>query len=178
MGNILFNKTRKVKSPSRAYGATGDAGIDFYVPSYCPEFWTDLISKNPNKDYYECSITPNRDSMTITIAPHGRILIPSGIRVIMNNPGTCLLAVNKSGIAHNKGLVCGSCLVDESYIGEIHISLINTTDEPVSVKTDDKVIQFVHLPVYYTFFQEILTEDFYKLSDGSARGANGFGSSG
>ena len=79
--NILFNKVRDVKSPNRAYG-TGDAA-DFFVPNYTASFLTDLEAKNPNKDHYECSVSPNLDSMTITLAPHGRINIPSGIRVIM-----------------------------------------------------------------------------------------------
>lgn len=174
--NILFNKVRDVKSPTQAYNYP--AGTDFYIPSYSPEFYTDLTNKNPHKEYYECSVSPNRDSMSIVIAPHGRILIPSGIRVILNDPNTCLLAVNKSGIAANKGLVVGSQLVDYDYRGEIHISLINTTDEPVTLKTGDKVIQFMHLPVFYTKYQEVLTEDFEKLAPDSDRGSCGFGSSG
>lgn len=174
--NILFNKTRKVKSPNRAYG-TGDA-VDFFVPEYSSEFKKDLESKNPNKSYYECSLSPSLDSMTITLAPHGRINIPSGIRVIIGDTNTCLLAVNKSGVAANKGLIVGACLIDNDYIGEIHLNLINTGDEPVQIKTGDKVIQFMHLPVLHTAFQEVLSEDFEKLKPDSIRGSGGFGSSG
>jgi dUTP pyrophosphatase len=180
--NILFNKTRKVKSPNRAYpdanGFSYAAATDFFVPEYDPVFVKDLVNKNPNKEYYDLSVSPNCDSMTITVAPHGRILIPSGIRVIIGDRNTCLLAVNKSGIAANKGLIVGSCLVDADYQGEIHISLINTTDEPVRIKTGDKVIQFMHLPILLTSFQEVLSEDFDKLKPDSDRGACGFGSSG
>lgn len=114
--NILFNKLRDVKSPSRAYpdanGFSVAAATDFFVPEYNQAFYADLVSKNPNKNYYSCSISPNCDSMTMTIAPHGRINIPSGIRVIIGDSNTCLLAVNKSGVAANKGLVIGACLVD------------------------------------------------------------------
>ena len=67
--NILFNKVRDVKSPNRAYG-TGDAA-DFFVPEYSNSFLTDLEAKNPNKAHYECSVSSNLDSMTITLAPHG-----------------------------------------------------------------------------------------------------------
>ena len=108
--NILFNKIRKVKSPNRAYG-TGDA-VDFFCPEYDSTFYKDLEAKNPNKSYYECSISPSLDSMTITLAPHGRINIPSGIRVIIGDTNTCLLAVNKSGIAANKGLIIGACPIN------------------------------------------------------------------
>ncbi len=174
--NILFNKTRKVKSPNRAYG-TGDA-VDFFVPDYSPELVKDLEEKNPNKDYYECSVSPNLDSMTITIAPHGRINIPSGVRVIIGDPNTCLLAVNKSGVSTKKGLVMSACLVDHDYLGEIHLGVINTSDEPVQIKTGDKLVQFMHLPVLHTAFQEVCAEDFDKLKPDSDRGACGFGSSG
>lgn len=108
--SILFNKTRSVKSPNRAYD-TSDA-VDFFIPEYDSDFLYDLKSKNPNKEFYECSVSPNCDSMTISLAPHGRINIPSGIRVIINNEDTCLLAVNKSGVATKLGLTIGACLID------------------------------------------------------------------
>ena len=174
--NILFNKIRDVKSPSCAYG-TADA-VDFFVPSYTSQFLSDLEEKNPNKVHYECSVSPNLDSMTITLGPHGRINIPSGIRVIIGDPNTCLLAVNKSGVASKKGLVLGACLIDHDYLGEIHLNVINTGDEPVQIKTGDKLVQFMHIPVLHTFFQEVCSEDFDKLAPKSDRGAGGFGSSG
>ena len=112
MSNIIkFNKTRSVKTPNNAYGGYA-AATDFFCPDYDPVFYTDLVNKNPNMDYYECTVSPNRDSMIIVIAPNGRINIPPGIRVIINDEDTCLLAVNKSGIAANKGLVLGACLID------------------------------------------------------------------
>ena len=108
--SILFNKTRSVKSPNRAYD-TSDA-VDFFIPECDSDFLSDLKSKNPNKEFYECSVSPNCDSMTISLAPHGRINIPSGIRVIISNEDTCLLAVNKSGVATKLGLTIGACLID------------------------------------------------------------------
>lgn len=180
--NILFNKLRDVKSPNRAYpdanGFSVAAATDFFVPEYNQTFYTDLVGKNPNKDYYNCSISPNCDSMTITITPHGRINIPSGIRVIIGDTNTCLLAVNKSGVAANKGLVIGACLVDADYQAEIHLNVINTSDEPVQIKTGDKLVQFMHLPILCTSYQEVCTEDFDKLKPESVRKCGGFGSSG
>ena len=173
--NILFNKIRNVKSPNRAYG-TGDA-IDFFVPEYSAEFYDDLMNKSFNREYCDCTVSPDRDSMTITVAPHGRVNIPSGIRVIIGDPNTCLLAVNKSGIAANKSLILGAVLIDHDYEGEIHLNVINTSDDPVQIKTGEKLVQFMHLPVLHTAFQEVCAEDFDKLSPKSARGSGGFGSS-
>ena len=176
MGNIIFNKTRKVKNPDRAYG-TGDA-VDFFVPEYSPEFSSDLVNKNPNRYDYKLDISPKLDSMTITLMPNGRILIPSGIRVIINDPNTCLLAVNKSGIASKKGLIVGACLIDHDYQSEIHLNLINNTRDIVQLNTGDKVVQFMHLPIIRSEFQEVCSEDFDKLKPDSKRGDKGFGSSG
>ena len=174
--SILFNKTRSVKSPNRAYD-NSDA-VDFFIPEYDSDFLSDLKSKNPNKEFYECSVSPNCDSMTISLAPHGRINIPSGIRVIINDEDTCLLAVNKSGVATKLGLTIGACLIDRNYTGEIHLSVINTGSEPVQIKTGEKLVQFMHIPVIHSAFQEILSEDFDKLKPDSDRGSGGFGSSG
>ena len=174
--NILFNKVRNVKNPERAYG-TADA-VDFFVPNYSTEFYNDLVSKGQNNQYCTFSVSPNCDSMSITIAPNGRVNIPSGIRVIIGDEDTCLLAVNKSGVAANKGLTVGACLVDHDYQAEIHLNLINTGSDPVQIKTGEKLVQFMHLPVLHTAFQEVCSEDFDKLKPDSKRKSGGFGSSG
>ena len=174
--NILFNKVRDVKNPERAYG-TADA-VDFFVPNYSTEFYNDLVSKGQNNQYCTFSVSPNCDSMSITIAPNGRVNIPSGIRVIIGDEDTCLLAVNKSGVAANKGLTVGACLVDHDYQAEIHLNLINTGGDPVQIKTGEKLVQFMHLPVLHTAFQEVCSEDFDKLKPDSKRKSGGFGSSG
>lgn len=174
--NILFNKIRDVKSPNRAYG-TGDA-VDFFIPEFSQTFYDDFLAKGRNKEFCECTVSPDCDSMTITIFPHGRVNIPSGIRVIIGDDNTCLLAVNKSGVAANKGLTLGACLIDHDYQSEIHLNVINTSDEPVQIKTGEKLVQFMHLPVLHTAFQEVSTEDFDKLKPDSKRGSGGFGSSG
>ena len=175
MSKVYFNKIREVKSPTQAYETA--AATDFYIPEYSQSFYNDLMSLPFNKEYCNCSISPNADSMSITIAPGGRINIPSGIRVIIEDTNTCLLAVNKSGIATKKALTCGACLVDSDYRGEVHLSLLNVSDKPVTVLTGDKIIQFMHLTVPETTYQEISCSEF-ESSPTTKRGNNGFGSSG
>ena len=172
---ILFTKVRDVKTPERAY--TSAAATDFFIPNYSHEFHEDLINKNPHKEYYECTISPNRDVMSIVIAPNGRLNIPSGIKVVMEDSNMCLLAANKSGLATKHGLICGAVLIDADYRGEIHLSVINTSPDPIVLKTGDKLIQFMYLPVVYPTFSEISNTEYdnYNTTD---RGSNGFGSSG
>lgn len=176
MKSILFNKIRNVKNPERGYG-TADA-IDFFIPEYSAEFYEDLKSKNQDKQLYECTVSPNLDNMTITIAPHGRINIPSGIRVIIQDKDTCLLAVNKSGVATKTGLTMGAALVDHDYQGEIHLSVLNTSSDYIKIKTGDKLVQFMHVPILHSSLCEVSTEDFDKLKPDSARKDGAFGSTG
>ena len=172
---IYFNKVRDVKSPTQAYNYP--AGTDFYVPNYNQKFKHDLIERNHNTDEYNLFAKPDSDVMTITVMPHGQINIPSGIRVEITNKDSCLLAVNKSGIATKLRLDVAAALVDADYHGEITLSLTNTSDHPVSFNTGDKLLQFVNLPVIYPIFAEVLNEDYDKLVVPSDRGDKGFGSS-
>lgn len=175
MSKITYTKVRNVKSPTQAYNYP--AGTDLYVPSYSKEFYNDLTAKNDQSNY-NTTISPNLDSMTITIVPGGRINIPSGIKVDIEDKNSCLLVANKSGVASKKGLDHLAELIDADYHGEIHINLVNTGTSPVTIKTDDKIIQLMHLPILYSEYVEVSNDSFDRLASPSDRGSNGFGSSG
>jgi len=127
------------------------------------------------------------------LAPGARVMIPSGIKSRMAEPGRALIAANKSGVATKRGLVFGAQVVDYTYKGEIHLSLINTSTKVVRIYEGDKILQFVETPV---FFSKVETEislyvypgpgkpgepvslgedEFYKGLKND-RGAGGFGS--
>ena len=65
---MKYIKTLEVKSPNR--GTSKSAGIDFFIPENTYEFSQAFIDKNPNVKI---------DDTGITIAPHQRVNIPSGI---------------------------------------------------------------------------------------------------
>jgi dUTP pyrophosphatase len=164
--SIKFLKTRKVKSPSRANKY--DAGIDFYVPEFTDEFFDLLKEKNP--DIY---IHDKR----VLVDPMKRILIPSGIHCQMSSPNRALIAGNKSGVANKTGLIFGAQVVDFEYQGEIHISLINTSDKIVEITPGMKAIQFLETPVYHSdieITEDVPLEEFYEKE--TTRGSGGFGS--
>lgn len=106
-----------------------------------------------------------------------RILIPSGIFCKMQSHNRALIAANKSGVATKNGLVFGAQVVDSSYQGELHISVINTSDKIVRIYEDMKIIQFIETPIYTSTIQfEETVADLYN-SIKSDRGDGGFGSS-
>lgn len=115
------------------------------------------------------------------LPPHSRVLIPSGIHSRMATQGRALIAANKSGVATKHGLVFGAQVVDYTYKGEIHISVINTSTKVVRIYENMKLIQFVETPIIANpieIVEEKDSSDFVKFYEGleDDRKAGGFGS--
>lgn len=197
LNSLLFVKTRNVKSPLRGHAT--DAGIDFFCPKFDKKFVMDLFEKNPEAKFSvvikDEVITPFNINTTkvfeplpegveemnqpgqIVLYPGERILIPSGIKMKNNISGSALIAFNKSGVATKDGLCKLAEVVDEPYIGEIHISVVNTNNlVTVGIIEDLKLIQFVHVPVIYSTPEEITMDEFEKFT--TDRNDGGFGSTG
>lgn len=157
---MRYAKIRDVESPKR--GSALSAGIDFFVP----------------RDFQEATVLPNED-----------ILIPSGI--IAEIPQHCaLIAVDKSGIAtsafakskcgieeKNKDLssaiIIGAKLIDADYPGEMFIHLINVGKVPITIKPNQKIAQFMLIPIFYDTAIEVPRAEL-KISITEREG--GFGS--
>ena len=191
---VDFYKCRDVNDPTRAWSA---AGVDFYMPRfrdskeqpddnkvlYIPDtvFFQDLQTRSQNG--WKSRIfgyDPDSNLNYIALEPGERVAIPSGIKVRFNMKDIALVAFNKSGVATKKGLTVGACVVDEDYLGEIHISLINTSNtEQIRLYENEKLVQFLVIPLVRPCFS-MLTEnewDEYVRESGSLRGAGWQGSS-
>ena len=160
---MKFCKKLDVKSPVR--GTPEAAGIDFFVPENTIEFREMFKEKNS---------TIQIDDTGITLRPHERVNIPSGIK--MDVPvGYALIAFNKSGVSLKYGLDIGASVVDSDYQGIIHLSLVNASNVDVHIEYGQKIIQFVLLPVNFDLPEEVLTEQ--EVFDRTTiRGIGGFGS--
>lgn len=174
---IQFTKIRDVKSPNRANA--NDAGTDFFIPYYTEEFYKDLLAKNTqNNIMYEYAVDGQGDEiLNITLSPHSQINIPSGIKVNIIDKNTYLDANNKSGVATKYSLVVGAKVIDADYQGEIHLNLINTSDEAVTIRTGQKIVQFIHKEFINTEWSEITNEQYGQI-EVSDRGTGGFASTG
>ena len=196
--SIRYTRVRKVKPLARAN--SGDAGLDFFFPEDLTV--NQLLEKQAEQvlNTYGLEFTVGKDTWAhgwvhglgqndpiylydqpidaVTIRPHARILIPSGIRVLLEPKQSMFMAANKSGVCTKKGLIFGAEIVDSPYTGEVHISLINTSNSNVTLKPGEKVVQFIHVPIFDTEPEEIpqqLYEDMAK--NWGTRGDKGFGSS-
>lgn len=163
-------------------------GITFYLEDLDTKDSTQYVMGDnkvyrPNIGYY--SITPEnlydlykKRVVGISLKPQLRVLIPSGIRVLLEPKSSMLMAANKSGIATKTGLIFGAEIVDSPYTGEVHVSLINTSSNVVILKAGEKLVQFIHVPIYQTEPEEIPNGLYEEIAKGwGTRGDKGFGSS-
>ena len=166
---MKFAKVRSVISPQ--YANIGeDAGIDFYIPQFNEDFKQYLIKKNTQINTLQWEI--NLQNKTITIYPLGRILIPSGIKVNFSK-NRALIANNKSGILAKKGLF-SSGVIDHNYQGQVHIQLINTSNNKVEIKQNQKIVQYILFVIDNNTLQQVDISQLYQNK--SKRGTGGFGS--
>ena len=141
---LYLSKLRDVKVPE--YGTKNSAGLDFFIPNDFPIH---------------------------IIPPNGSTNIPSGIKVRLPE-GYCLVAFNKSGVALNKDLIIGACVIDNDYQGEIHLHVMNVGTAMVTVIPGEKLVQFLLLP-YHQPQMYLLPKD--KLfGSKTERGEGRFGS--
>lgn len=143
---IKIAKVREVKTPQR--GTPQSAGIDFFIPS---------------------------GMFNYEIEPGERVNIPSGIKLEMP-AGHALIAMNKSGVSTRTGLIVGACVVDEDYQGEVHLNVINTSNDVVVIKPGEKLVQMLLIKINYADIKEVKTKDIHKKI--TERGEGGFGSTG
>ena len=189
--SFKFVRVRDVHVPTRAN--KGDAGIDFYVPNDLTV--DDLIKCNTNTYVDNWSITdpikvPSNevyglineadDLCRILIGPHATCVIPSGICGILEPEASMLQANDKSGVSSKKKLKVTASIIDSPYTGEIHHVVFNTTNEPVIIDLGEKLVQYIHIPIYLTQPDEINMSEFEKLKTEkelkSGRGSDGMGS--
>ena len=189
--SFKFVRVRDVHVPTRAN--QGDAGMDFYVPNDLTV--DDLIKCNtntyignwnitdhikvPSNEVY-CLINEVDNLFCILIGPHATCVIPSGICGILEPEASMLQANDKSGVSSKKKLKVTASIIDSPYTGEIHHVVFNTSNEPVIIDLGEKLVQYIHIPIYLTQPDEINMSEFEKLKTEkelkSGRGSDGMGS--
>lgn len=109
-----------------------------------------------------------------TIAPHGRLTIPTGVAIAIPD-GYVGLVHPRSGLAAQRGLTVLNApgTVDAGYRGEIAVTLINTDpSHEAHVARGDRIAQIVFQACERARLIEV------ELLPISHRGTSGFGSTG
>jgi dUTP pyrophosphatase len=110
----------------------------------------------------------------VELGPGERALVRTGIAIALP-AGYAAFVHPRSGLAakHGVTIVNAPGTVDAGYRGEIMVTLLNTDRErPVSFRRGDRIAQLV--------IQQVARATFHEVDElpGSARGADGFGSTG
>lgn len=115
-----------------------------------------------------------KDDSPLRIAPNAIYLAKTGISVYLKNPHLVGLVFPRSGLGGKLGVVLGNLtgVIDSDYQGELMVVLWNRSNEHVTIQSGDRVAQYVIVPTIQAEFEVV--EDF----EATARGANGFGSTG
>jgi len=181
--SIGFLEVREVKAPRRAHAH--DAGIDFFLPLMNYQMVLDLKAKNPHinrwSEIIQCesgwlAYPEEKREYYLRMIPGLRLLIPSGIKVAIEDKASALIAFNKSGLSANAGITVTAQVVDADYTGEVHVGILNTSDEVCHFQTGDKIGQFVHVPICLSMLMELDEDEYKSVTEGSDRGEGGFGS--
>ena len=109
---------------------------------------------------------------TVELAPGGRKLIPTGIRIALAVDHEAQIRP-RSGLALKQGLTVLNApgTIDADYRGEIGVILINHGNAPATINRGDRIAQLVIAPIARIAWRE-------ELLDKTVRGASGFGSTG
>ncbi|WP_433240693.1 dUTP diphosphatase [Streptosporangium sp. CA-135522] len=110
----------------------------------------------------------------VELLPGERVMVGTGVAIALPD-GYAAFVHPRSGLAtkHGVTIVNAPGTVDAGYRGEIRVTLLNTdTKEAIRLRRGDRIAQLV--------IQRVERAAFYEVDrlPGSARGANGFGSTG
>ncbi len=113
-------------------------------------------------------------SVDVELGPGQRAVVPTGVAIALPD-GYAAFVHPRSGLAarHGVTIVNAPGTVDAGYRGEIRVTLLNTdADAAVLLRRGDRIAQLVVQRVERPVFYEV------ERLPGSARGRDGFGSTG
>lgn len=114
------------------------------------------------------------DELVVIDPGTASVLIPTGIKIHIKDPGVSGWILPRSGKGHRDGLVLGNGigLIDSDYTGELMISLcVRPGHSPVTIFPGDSIAQLVFIPTVHPVFVDV--EEFSAETE---RGEGGFGS--
>lgn len=133
-------------------------------------YYTDEMLK-PERQHYDDGGVDLKASENIELPPKELKVVRTGVKAEIPF-GYVGLLKDRSSLA-SKGLMSFGGVIDAGYRGEIKALLVNTSDEPMTFKKGDRIIQMVVARIDTTI-------NYCKGEppDDTGRGENGFGSSG
>lgn len=112
-------------------------------------------------------------SEAVVLDPGQRKAIPTGLKLAIPS-GFEVQVRPRSGLAIKKGITMINApgTVDADFRGEVHVLMVNHSDEPFVVEHGERIAQLVVAPVVQATWKRV------EELDETARGEGGFGSTG
>jgi len=107
----------------------------------------------------------------VAIKPWQRLTVGTGVAFALPE-GYWGNVRSRSGLSSKHGIEAISGVLDSNYRGELHIILINLSDEEYQIKKGDRIAQMIVMP-----HAQVETNEVAELSD-TNRGDSGFNSTG
>ena len=113
-------------------------------------------------------------SQPLTIAPFGRVTVPSGIAMQITQDGVAGFCFARSGLGVKHGITLsnGVGVIDNDYTGEILVGLVNLSDREYTLMPGERIAQIVLIRHERAQFIQA------QSLDETQRGEGGFGSTG
>ena len=143
-----------------------------YLSNY-DKSWGPMTYAHPTDTGFDIRACNDKD---ITVNVGERVVVPAGFKIVPQE-GFALQIRARSGNALRLGLSMPNGLgtIDNGYLGEIGVLVVNVGTEPFVISRGMKIAQGVVEPVYQFEFEEVSSEADLGSSD---RGEGGFGSTG
>ena len=143
-----------------------------YLPNY-DKSWGPMTYAHTTDTGFDIRACNTDD---IIVKKGERVIVPAGFK-IMPQEGFAFQIRARSGNAFKLGLSMPNGLgtIDNGYLGEIGVLIVNVGNEPFTITRGMKIAQGVVEPVYQFEFEEVFDEKDLVPSD---RGNGGFGSTG
>ena len=111
----------------------------------------------------------------INIEPGETLMVRTGIKLWIRNPGFCGIIVPRSSVGGKRGLVLanGTGVIDADYQGELTIPIWNRSGETQYIDAGERICQMLIMPVHRPTFTIV-----NQFANQTKRGEGGFGSTG
>lgn len=134
-----------------------------------------IINRSDNP--LPCYETPESAGMDVrawlpegpmTLRPMQRTLVPTGLHIQLPQGFECQVRP-RSGLSLNSGItvVNSPGTVDADYRGEIGVLLVNLSDNDFTVRSGDRIAQFVIVPVWKASWNVVKELDRTRREDGA-----------
>jgi len=110
----------------------------------------------------------------LKLSAGGRVAVPTGIAIAIEEPDVAAFIFGRSGLGVKHGITLSNSVgvIDPDYRGEIHVGLINRSNEDYTIQPGERIAQMILMPVELPELIECT-----ELPQ-TMRGAGGFGSTG